>query len=49
MTLLLVSNGGLERSACLLMAEALEHRGSAASRQDHRFRDISPWQRLHSS
>ena len=27
MTLLLVSNGGLERSACLLMAEALEHRG----------------------
>ena len=27
MTLLLVSDGGLERSACLLMAEALEHQG----------------------
>ena len=27
MTLLLVSDGGLERSACVLMAEALEHQG----------------------
>ena len=27
MTLLLVSDGGLERSACLLMAEALEQHG----------------------
>ncbi len=27
MTLLLISDGGLERSACLLMAEALEQRG----------------------
>ena len=27
MTLLLVSDGGLERSACLLMAEALEQQG----------------------
>ncbi|MCB4393480.1 hypothetical protein FZZ91_10455 [Synechococcus sp. HB1133] len=29
MTLLLVSDGGLERSACLLMAEALEHQGQS--------------------
>ena len=52
MTLLLVSDGGLERSACGLMAEALDQqgqrcitRGNAASRQVHRFRDINPWLR----
>ena len=43
MTLLLVSDGGLERSACGLMAEALDQQGQRCITAGPAPRVTSPW------
>ena len=49
MTLLLVSDGALERSACVLMAKALEHQGQRCITAGLPSTETSPWPHRHPS